>query len=68
LLLAASFFEHRKYLRHQYLNFFGFFIADLGDRTQTANTTTIETAAQVADTTKQLPSASFFNHYGFDTA
>lgn len=47
---------------------FLFSITACGDRTQTTNTTTIDIAAKVTDTTKQDAISSAANPFGFDTS
>lgn len=44
-----------------------FSIAACGDRTQPTNTTTVDTATKVIDTTKQETTSATFNPFGFDT-
>jgi len=46
---------------------FLFSVAACGDRTQTTNTTTIDTATKVTDTTKQETISAASNPFGFDT-
>lgn len=46
---------------------FLFSIAACGERTQTTNTTTVDTGAKVRDTTNQQISPKVSNQYGFDT-
>ncbi len=44
-----------------------FSIVACGNKTQTTNTTTVDTAANVTDTTKKETSQSVSKHYGFDS-
>ncbi len=47
---------------------FLFSIVACGDRTQTTNSTTVDTAAKLRDTIKPETSPAVHNSYGFDTA
>jgi hypothetical protein len=54
-------------MRKIFVLLFLFSMVACGDRTQTTNFATVDTAAQVTDTTKQLTSTIVSDEYGFDT-